>query len=1151
MTSSDPIPPKPGALGALSLRLRMAPGRDAGAWLPFDQGDGRWIAASVMSPKGTPLAGVALRVAAGREGSSGRFDSENWARRKRWIHEAQRFESLHDAEGVGPLAACAELGAVFRPICPNCGGKLQISRDERTLQSVGLVLAAGHRELAWCPVCSGAAGAAPRFYAGTALTPEEASRPAARPFQELIDGWRQLVGKKQQFERDKVKTAETLRAEFPCWSCSLVSECHGSARTPVPAHTRLFSLHWSDLPVLLSSVPKATLLEHSRRLEESAFSRALRSNGTLDPGIAAHLLEQKLGLIRRVLELLTERPDGSAGPVLSLEAESVVMMPTHEDALGVDAAPMLLDEGGIVVQDADATPGAAPFSLPPRCDSGVPHDLAPVKFTATLSCLVVPRVVPSREGFEKFHFEGKLAIAPDASPDPKTLASQDICVLALPPGIGVSEVSVELLPKQSRIGELRFRTRDLEVRPAATRDLRSRLMKSIPDVLVRLIRLPGFEVDLRSAGRVALRILLNATPSPTGEFGIEEAALARARRERAQDPPGNVIADLRSTQEGAAVVDASRLFGPRTPKRSVDYYNRRKFPVEAWDELLGTIAGWLATPRSEATIESLRQAVHALHAIERRVRAFRLFLEPVGGWLEAIAATEEESREVEIPMEADLPLEAIARAADEARASRDGVAAARQLGQELKKVGVSARSLQLLRRKLEATTSRPITEISRGNLDDSGFYQRPAMGERHAAPEAPSPPQPVQAAPPPAARAPQPRTEPVAPPAPPPRRVDRRAAAFIPLVRRLRAGSAIDLMLRARTFGVRDDALNDWRDVLRLSVDYVHFLSESPDVGWPSPAGKESARTLLRALRHGQHLEACKAASAMIGVVRDELAEQTRLLDQGLRTWANRTAPERLREQTEQYVSSPGGNAAAEYWRFFADTHKDDARVLKNELLKLINVALLRERKPTILESLESQMAMSGSEEMPAADSLANVLQPAVALLIHRIEGSTTADAGPIAQEAASDPYKLLAWVGLSLVGVEVLDWTAKLGKNRGLDDEALVSADLLEALASERAATYGDLYDGLKDALQKHRAYLHAFADLDSTEWMGWFEQWTIPHIVADIERRVTKLRFPMTHGQERWRAFCRECDEGKYSAETVRLALGTRIVQLLSASS
>ncbi len=1143
--------------------------RRALRWLPYDHPDWRFVEAEAAPAGGTAVSRLALKVCAVPPEALGVFGSENRSRHDRWRREAAVRGTI--AEGAaGPLLACVEREAVFTPVCPICGGALTIAGEPRTLSELGLPAEDGRREYAWCASCSSQASQR-RLFAGTDLQPGEQGQASVRPLADLLTGWSETFRGRATFERDRPRVAEDLAKRFPCWTCSESKACFAAATLEgtAIARQRLEALHWSSLPILAFPFPESSLRDRAKTEEAEHEALARGQADARDPSTAARLLERKLVLLRAVGEALRDAQSATGEPIVAVDSRSIVVT----GSAGTRPQAHLLDLGGVRIVEGASGDTDAVTRLPPRTPASVAREAARRRFEGTLSCTSPVRVVPARDGLVVFRFEGKIAAAVEEAPDPSSLSPADRCVLVLPESLGVPEIPVELMPKSARAGELRFRTMELPLRTAVADELRKKLVKAIPGVSVRYSPVPGLESDLRALARLVFELLLGAETGPKGEPSFEESLLLRVRLSRPDESAATLLEDLRSTREGLRTLDASRLFGGRFPAQSFDDLEERRFPRDSFDRVLGLAASWLGTARADISEASIAGAVADLVQAQRAVQLFLATREPLAAVLARILESEAEESERDEVDRADPD-----DVADAAQAAAGAAIAVQEQEREaavrgvLADRGVTARAILRLQRDLAEAPPRPFVPARIESLqlpELTPIPTSPPAPARTAAPPggataprtptdqlaapargaAASPP----VAPPPAAQKPGAQKpgapKPVAqkPSAPPLGPRDRIALAFAPLVHRVFPGSEEEAVARARSFALSGPVLAEWCVVLRLSIAWTHGLAESTDSGWPSADGKKAARELLDTLRAGRHVDAVRAATRTAAVVRDELAQQDRSLDQAVRTWSVRNAPERLRTECETFVSTVGDRAPADLWRHLA-SHSDDARTLRLDLKRALDNALRRDRNPQVGDvGLENWFAVDPAGETPVLRGLAKAVEPATRQLLDTFGGGTSTESAALGASLEDEKFSLLAWVALSLVGVEFLQWTGSAGRSRGLETEGTVARDLLSALKNQRAASYSEVFEALLLVPQRLRSYLHAHARIDSSDWLEWFEPWTIPRVVADIERKFPKMRYPRNYAQERWRSFCRECDEGRWSADALKRAFEERILSLL----
>jgi len=149
------------------------------------------------------------------------------------------------------LFYCALKDVFFHPLCPACGGLLELCTDDELLETAGLLpYSSSLQRYLHCPSCVDA-GNVPRFFV---IRKEESDPAALSDLHDLIRGFGQVLG--------------NTGGSFPCSSCTENGACYGSEEKAerrivpfsfFPFHLMAFDSYPVDaIHYLKSSTPKAT-----------------------------------------------------------------------------------------------------------------------------------------------------------------------------------------------------------------------------------------------------------------------------------------------------------------------------------------------------------------------------------------------------------------------------------------------------------------------------------------------------------------------------------------------------------------------------------------------------------------------------------------------------------------------------------------------------------------------------------------------------------------------------------------------------------------------------------------------------------------------------------------------------------------------------
>ena len=312
---------------------REEPGDNRGPRFPFElmseaSGLTRIMGARIVSDGGGEVRRVFLLMSRdeyslqdGGMGAPNNADIDEAWKRKFQAHRASadliplagQMDEAGSLVAFSPLFVCTHTRRFFHPPCPQCGGELDLVRDDNVLAGFGLKpYSKSLRRYTACPACMGKPGAA--LYASR---PDEADPVIVKGPVEIVSG---LTG----------LDVETV----PCTGCDQRRSCHGSRHLsdrvlPVafyPFHVFMFeaaSINASDFMALISGAGFSDLeagLDTAREFTRRAFVGRLR-DGCRDPLLFrgderrfAETLYLKLSFLLEVAGHVLDNPDKFSYP---------------------------------------------------------------------------------------------------------------------------------------------------------------------------------------------------------------------------------------------------------------------------------------------------------------------------------------------------------------------------------------------------------------------------------------------------------------------------------------------------------------------------------------------------------------------------------------------------------------------------------------------------------------------------------------------------------------------------------------------------------------------------------------------------------------------------------------------------------------------
>ncbi|MBI3819050.1 MAG: hypothetical protein HY286_10200 [Planctomycetes bacterium] len=1112
-------------ISAWLSQLRIRPGDDTSNSLPALKPDWQLVTADVVDPGGETVGECALRLfvindETSRSGLPVRI-------RRAWQDLKHRDNSCLEP---GAIVTCTEKRVLFEPVCPACARPLEpkaLMRNENT---------GGEREpldflLYICNRCD--AGGERAFGVYTQL-PDSKHSVAIVPFDQLVAGWRPLV--KSNVDANGAGTANAAQLNhFPCANCTDARFCYNldGEGGPLPALQRLAPLHWSSVPPATFPSPLLQFRDYLTSIEQKSVAVAQESDPELSNALLS-VFERKLTLFRAVAAEVLQTIARNKEPIAGFDASTVAVHTGARRALRI----YLQNLGG-------------PLIVPPRVPHGLPVAHVPVaagtgstqsegfNLRGTLECTKL-KDPTQEEGGYSIRFGGKVSFdldSIDRDDSKATIAIREytekdmVTLLIRDTHGGIHILNVQPDSDEVNANEIRFNARTRPMDRNSAQRLHDDFLKKIP-VTVYLTPIPGFEADLWSLARIGLLTFTRYDDDAGSSFSIPdlEFKFVEARIKQLNKSGDESIAALRENNPYFdKALHQIRIFGKDGPPRRANFQDKY-FPMMLSDEMLTAISNWLATPRRDATEESLARASEDITIVERRARLFGalrndkllrhlIFL----GYQEKGAL-----RAVDMNKNAaDWVDDALSLLMEISIQSRfyDNDAIKSELERRLRAMNRTDDDLIAVMHFVQSQSIRAFTGTleqireTKKSPSSSGAEQllRDIIGR------------------------------------------DRAGLAFLSFIQRLHGESQADAIERARKFADSEHALRAWTKLAQISIKCVARLALPEKSDWPPRHNQSaSAMSLLEGLYSSKPEKASLSAMRVLLETRGPLIQLDARISDTLKKWCEDSSLLSVVEHVKIDLPGEGKSRMRDRWEHLtadfinADDFRNRPESLRDELisrLDAVHLQLFARFTMDINPNTIEQCFRVESDKFRLNVSAPEIFKTCAHAIHAHYNQEDQQPEREMAKDIAENPRLLLSWVLTSEIGLELLLWCSKNVRTRSLSEFEAPASKLLNALR-DHSPLPPDFDDHALDGLaKKFMGFASLIHNIDGDKWDHWLFERSTAGIIKRVEEGEPAVHFlrKIRRWPRLWTRFENTVASKEYSPAKMFIEFQDRLFQQL----